>query len=833
MIAVIGIDGQFAGQHNIDRVERAFYQGIAAPAISNEMSADELCQASVERLATANQLAVSDINVVVVGHTADATVRALTLSALTFSSLAEALTACQSLLKQNKTVALIGVNQLIEPVEQAGKGTLSFDKAFEAYQGVAGVAGLLLAPLSAVKSDAYTYAHISGFDSNSDIATATQAALSQAQLTSEQVTLLEVSALADTALAQAERSGLISAYSNSKQLHTAIGSARSVTGEGDGFSQVAGLLKTVIALHQRYIPPVIGWQQCADADLPQWQSSPFYFPTEARPWFPHSNGDVHAAAYSCQTASDYCHVVLQETQAAGVRKNGFMACSELSLCLLTGDNQADLLAALDKVEQQIDTQSVEAISYRCFEAFKDSLELSDNSLELSDNSLELSDNSPNTAYRLSLVAQSTKELRREVKMAKAGIVKAFAELDNPVKNTEEHRNGEWETPKGSYFSALPVNGENNVSFIYPGIGATYLGLGRDLFHLFPQIYQPVADLADDISETLKDTRLNPRSINRLSVKALTKLDLELRGDLANIAECGVGFACIFTKVFEEVFNVKADYATGYSMGEVSMYAALGCWQQPGLLSARLAQSDTFNHRLCGELKTLKSHWGMEDAASNQLLWETYTVKTTIDQVSVALEGEDRVYCTIVNTPDSLLLGGYPPDCERVIQKMGVWAMPLQMANAIHSEPAQREYDHMVELHTMAVTERIKTKMYSSSCYLPIPQRTKAIAHSVAKCLCDPVDYPRLINTLHDKGARVFVEMGPGRSLCRWVGRILDYDPNDPSGGGQKPFVAVPVNAKGTGDELTYVRALARLVSHGVRLDLDSLFHGSIVVSRHP
>ncbi|EDM64888.1 polyunsaturated fatty acid synthase PfaB, partial [Moritella sp. PE36] len=36
-------------------------------------------------------------------------------------------------------------------------------------------------------------------------------------------------------------------------------------------------------------------------------------------------------------------------------------------------------------------------------------------------------------------------------------------------------------------------------------------------------------------------------------------------------------------------------------------------------------------------------------------------------------------------------------------------------------------------------------------------------------------------------------------------------------------------AKGTSDELTYIRAIAKLVSHGVNLNLDSLFNGSILV----
>jgi PfaB family protein len=353
--------------------------------------------------------------------------------------------------------------------------------------------------------------------------------------------------------------------------------------------------------------------------------------------------------------------------------------------------------------------------------------------------------------------------------------------------------------------------------------------------LFPEIHQDVADLADDISASLKDRLLNPRTIIRPDFKALKQLDLNLRGNLADIAEAGVGFDCVFTKVFENVFKVKADYATGYSMGEVSMYAALGAWQQPGLMSARLANSDTFNHRLCGELLTLREHWGLSDNTNDQLIWETYTIKATLDEVIQASEGEDRVYCTIINTPDSLLLAGYPADCLRVIKKLGVRAMPLNMANAIHSAPANKEYDDMVELYTMDVMPRLATKMYSSSCYLPVPQLSKAIAHSVAKCLCDRVDFPRLINTLHNKGARVFIEMGPGRSLCSWVDKILDFTAESPvdsavdTDSANKARVAVPVNAKGTSDELTYLRAIAKLTSHGVKLDLQTLFNGSIIV----
>ena len=99
-------------------------------------------------------------------------------------------------------------------------------------------------------------------------------------------------------------------------------------------------------------------------------------------------------------------------------------------------------------------------------------------------------------------------------------------------------------------------------------------------HLFPEIHQDVANLADDIGASLKDCLLNPRTIVRPSFEQLKLLDLKLRASLADIAEAGVGFACVFTKIFEEVFKLKADFAAGYSMGEVSMYAARASSKSP-------------------------------------------------------------------------------------------------------------------------------------------------------------------------------------------------------------------------------------------------------------
>ena len=803
-------------------------------------------------------------------------------SIVVVSQLSAALTLALSLIDKGRLVALVGLNlaSSSKSSEQSNTekntteqnsteqnniaipaSTISFDSDFSAYQSTSGIASLLLAPQAmAQQAQLPIYAQLNGLSVSTANATAMKAAvldsIKKANLhqggakVAQHVSLIEVSALEGVFHSELESSVLLDAYRDvyvqpdtEETLTRAISCARSITGEGAGFSQVFGLLRTVIALQQRYIPGINDWQTPKAKQLVNWQSSSFYFPTESRTRYPNADGSLHSAAYSCLTQDSYCHLVLSEhaleNKDEDIRLNGFLASSELHLVLVSGDNEAALQQKLLQLTSSLQTSKGD-----------DDLKL------MADQQYQQYLMSSAKKYTACLLAESSEDLSKEIQLAQLGIKNVFVNLSQAeLAKTTPSSQMQWKTPKGSYFSAAPVaneaaqsgskghsNNSNNVCFMYPGIGATYVGLGRDLFQLFPEIYTDVANLADDIGSSLKDTLLNPRSISRLDFKALKQRDLDLRGNLADIAEAGVGFACVFSKIFTKVFKVNADFATGYSMGEVSMYAALGCWQQPGLMSARLAKSATFNERLCGDLLTLREHWDLplpnkapsNDSATDEAaaapIWETYTIKATLAQVEAACIGETRVYCTIINTPDSVLLAGYPADCLRVIDKLGVRAMALNMANAIHSAPAKAEYDDMVALYTMAVNARINTKMYSSSCYLPIPQLSKAIANAIAKCLCDRVDFPRLVNTLYNKGARVFIEMGPGRSLCSWVDKTLEHQQK--IDGSSKTSVTVPVNAKGVSDELTYFRAIAKLVSHGVKLDLNSLFYGSIVINKN-
>ena len=847
------------------------------------------------------------------------------------NQLSVALTLALTFIHAGKCVALLGINLEARSTNTAQRtenkslyeekalvdisstngvlNTISFDQDFSGYGECSGLAGLLMVNAThAINDTLPVYATLKGFGQSRVNAGAMQQVIGDVttKVDHKKITLIEVSALADQTLAKLEASVLINTHSG-QPLTQAISCARSVLGEGGGLSQVLGLLRTVIALKQGYIPAIKGWQAPTGDLFEQWQASTMYFASESRPLYPNAKRQSHYAAYSCLSAENYCYVLF--SQAVDIqdhdvsvdnsinpvysgRNNGYLAHSQRKLFVINGDNQlqlqaqlADLLSTLKK-----------PVKLDKFGNTLDENMLSDLAKQYYQNYLSQAKN----RYTIALVTDSVEALINELTLAQHGVASVFATLaaqssvlpKAPL--PRQAQSSYWKTPSGSYFTSEPVNqpshtesfsetddvfsqhfqqqnqqhsleqsqhsrqnttrrstkvvtrasaAENNsLCFMYPGIGATYIGLGRDLLQMFPQIYPHLLSITEDVGYSLKDLQLNPRSVCRLDTQALKQHDLALRGKLSEIAEAGVAFACVFTQIFTQVLNIKPSFALGYSMGEVSMFAALGIWQQPAQMSHRLANSTTFNERLSGDLLAVRESWQLPMPAINKTLtssqkptstavWETYTIKATLAEVEAACIDEQRVFCTIINAPDSVLVAGFPDHCLRVFKKLNKRAIPLNMANAIHSPPATAEYDAMVTLYTMAVNQRIATKLFSSSCYLPVPQLSQAIAHSLAKCLCERVDFPRLVNTVYDQGGRIFIEMGAGRSLSSWADKtlMLQKKPIATKQGLTHASISVPVDAKGVCDEINIFRAVATLLSHGVAMDVSCFFEGSIIM----
>lgn len=790
--AFIGLDAQLDGMLSLDHLQAACYKGenILSSDFKVDRDFSALCKTSVAKVIEANLLKPSQVAVIAVENSdRDIDGAQAFYSYQRVTNLGEALSACSIIIQQTDIAVLIVAANVQSSLPKPQQTTISFADNFCEYSSRNGVCSLLLASEQfAAVHQSTVYGYLKNYESAENnpqsMASAIERSFINAKIRSEMISAVEVSALADPQQSLLETDVLLKSYKNGLTVNSALSCVKSVTGENGPLSELLGLLNLIFALQLRYRCAVKGWNGPVQKQLEKWRLSPFYIFNQAAPVFPNKDKTARVGSYSCLSENSYTHLIVEENSDDQLHNNGFIRSLDLKLFIVAEDSEQALLAKLTDLLKDKPFAGLAERLYQCF----------------------LKEKKKN--YCLVLIAESLSELEDEIKKALVGIKQAFA------------HNSDWKTPKGSYFTTFKKTEKDNIAFLYPGIGATYIGLGRELFHLFPDLYPKIIPLAEDLADTLKDRRLNPRSIASFDFKALKKQELALRQNLADIAESGVGFACVFTQLFESVFNIKADLAAGYSMGEVSMFAALGCWQSPGLMSTRLANSNTFNKRLSGELQTIRELWNLPE--TEKLIWETYSIKATPVQVEAVLKTEDRVYITIINSPDSLVIAGYPEDCLAVIKRLSVRGMPLNIANAIHCAPAYAEYEKMQRLYEMDLNPRIATKLYSSSCYLPIPQHKKAIALSISKCLCQQVDFPRLINSLSAQGGRIFIEMGAGSSLSSWTDKILKAQQKT------EPHLCVAINAKGSDELLSYFRATAKLLSAGVDMNLQRFFQGSIV-----
>ncbi len=403
-----------------------------------------------------------------------------------------------------------------------------------------------------------------------------------------------------------------------------------------------------------------------------------------------------------------------------------------------------------------------------------------------------------------LLSHSADELNREIGFAIKGIPTAF---ENKT---------DWQTPLGSYFTALPLGDQGDVAFVYPGAFNSYPGVGQDLFYLFPNLYERISELSEHVDELLNERMLFPRSMSVLSRADLGEYETRLNADPMAMLISGTSLAFIYTKLLEDVFKLHADQAFGYSLGEISMMFADELWTGADDVSSALRDSPLFQTLLAGPQNTVRKYWNIPQKIkedSQEILWENYLLMASPEKVHNALTSEPRVYLTHINTPNQVVIGGDPASCRRVIDSIRAHSIKAPFNYALHNPAISSEYANLVELLTWPIGRQPTMKLYSAASYQMLQVDSKKTAQGIATGLCTCLDFPRLVRQAHQDGARIFIELGAGSNCTRWIKDTLD---------GQ-PHAAFSINQKGVADYSSILKLLARLICHRIPLDLSVLF----------
>jgi PfaB family protein len=675
-----------------------------------------------------------------------------------------------------------------------GVNTLSFDEKANGWNVGEGAGAVVLKRHdTALANNQRIYAVIDGIsigqapsmavDSHT-ISQVCQQAFQQAGIEPTKVNYLEVCASGIPAEDEAEINGILQAYpAVGDGLHCAIGSVKANIGHTFVASGIASLIKTALSIYHRYIPGTPNW---SGVKTPQvWEGSPFYVATESRPWFLQKEVKSRISAInSIGCDGSFSHIILSEETAQPERTSTYLESRPLHLLPIAADDQSSLLAALDHLQATIENaDSLKNIASQTFVKFQQNSE---------------------SKYTLSLTGRNQKELIKEINSAKKGVTNAFA-------------NGkDWQTPIGSYFTPKPLGKNGEIAFVYPAAVNTYLGIGRSLFRLFPKVLDDVIIKSLDERAADVEKLVFPRSLSKLSTRQLETLEKKLLDDSLAMFEAEVLFTRLISTIITEDFNIKPKYIFGYSLGETSMMVAQGVWGNFYEVSHTFNSSALFGDRLSGSKNAVREYWGLPKTDTNpeNKLWANYVLMATPAQVRECLKNETRVYLTQINTPEEVLIAGEPAACERVIKTLGCNSFPAPFDHVIHCQAMQSESQELETLYTLPAQKIPGIKFYSAAEYQSIEIESNQIAHNIATGLCQQLDFPRLVNRVYGDGAKIFIEAGAGGICSRWIDKNL----------GNQEHLTVSLNRRGTDDHSSLIKALAKLLSHQVNLNLTPLYN---------
>ncbi len=675
-----------------------------------------------------------------------------------------------------------------------GVNTLSFDEKANGWNVGEGAGAVVLKRHdTALANNQRIYAVIDGIsigqsssmaiDSHT-ITQVCQQAFQQAGIEPTKINYLEVCASGIPAEDEAEINGILQAYPTvGDGLHCAIGSVKSNIGHTFVASGIASLIKTALSIYHRYIPGTPNW---SGVKTPQvWEGSPFYVATESRPWFLQKEVKSRISAInSIGCDGSFAHIILSEETQQPERTSKYLESRPLHLLPIAADDQSSLLAALDHLQATIENaDSLKNIASQTFVKFQQNSD---------------------SKYTLSLTGRNQKELIKEINSAKKGVTNAFA-------------NGkDWQTPIGSYFTPKPLGKDGEIAFVYPAAVNTYLGIGRSLFRLFPKVLDDVIIKSLDERAADVEKLVFPRSLSKLSTRQLEILEKKLLDDSLAMFEAEVLFTRLISTIITEDFQIKPKYIFGYSLGETSMMVAQGVWSNFYEVSHTFNSSALFGDRLSGPKNAVREYWGLPktDIVPENKLWANYVLMASPAQVRECLKNETHVYLTQINTAEEVLIAGEPAACERVIKTLGCNSFPAPFDHVIHCQAMQSESQELEKLYTIPAQKIPGIKFYSAAEYQSIELDSQEIAHNIATGLCQQLDFPRLVNRVYGDGAKIFIEAGAGGICSRWIDKNL----------ANQEHLTVSLNRRGTDDHSSLIKALAKLLSHQVKLNLAPLYN---------
>lgn len=498
----------------------------------------------------------------------------------------------------------------------------------------------------------------------------------------------------------------------------ALGSIKSNIGHTKAAAGSAGLIKTVLALYHKVLPPTINVEKPVEEIASG--KTPFYVNTEKRPWLPREEHPRRAAVSSFGFGGSNFHCVLEEYDK---EKTAIDWDGNVQIIAFSADNVEGLEEKLSSFPASLPWKKL------CLEA---------------EGSRAAFD--PTQAVRLTLVIEKDRSnLTKMISLSKTMLDK------NAGKRS-------WNTPDGICFGSGPALGKLGV--LFPGQGSQYLGMLGDLACQFPQMFNVLSE-ANRSFESHKAAGLEKRLTDYIyPIPVFTEEDRKQNEKALHdtrVAQTALGAVSLGALRVLEYFGVEAEVFAGHSFGELTALCAAGC-----VSSEQLPVLAALRGRLMAEQEgDLGSMLAVQlDPASV----EEAVRKNKLDLI---LANQ--------NSPSQVVLSGATCEIERagrLFDELNVKNTKLTAAAAFHSPLVSK-----AQAPFAAALEKIKfakacVPVFSNTTGKEYPSDPALTRKLLAGQLAEPVRFMDEIKNMYEAGVRTFLEVGPKYTLTNLTRDIL-------------------------------------------------------------
>ncbi|MDO8861550.1 SDR family NAD(P)-dependent oxidoreductase [Haliea sp. E1-2-M8] len=559
---------------------------------------------------------------------------------------------------------------------------------------------------------------------------------------------------------------------NARPKSIAIGSVKAQLGHTKATAGTAGLVKAVLALHHKVLPPHVGVENPLDPIAAV--DSPVFLLDEARPWLTDGVTPRRAGVSAFGFGGTNFHVVLEEYSSEFRSKAQPLGASDwpVELLVFRAADAGALKAQLTRQIRNLDTGAQPRLA--------------------------------DLAYTCAIAAE-----RSGPGVQAAVVVHDLAGLADALVALMQVLDGG--DPKSLPLHVRLHLGSSDdeaptVAFLFPGQGAQYIGMLREptLYLREPRVAIEYADahLNGCFSSPLSQLIYPAQAFSDVDRAAQDRALTDTHVAQPAIVTTSLGYMDLLRRV-----GVVPRMAAGHSLGEYVALHAAGVMSRDALL----------------DLAEIRGR-AMGAANADGDAGSMAVVMATREEVTAYIADYPGLVLANHNAPTQCAISGVSADVTAVAEALtakGVRVVKLPVAGAFHSR--------LMEAAQSPLTEAIK-KVEFSPPLLPVYGNTTGNVYSNDPAtICDQlqghmlgsVQFLDQIENMYRDGASVFLEVGPKNTLTGLVNSVL----------GDRPHTAVATDLK-DGGLRGILGALAQLVGCGVQLRVSALFEDR-AVSRLP